>query len=520
MKNSLTYKMIVYLLLATIVPIVTSSVITYQLTTHAAKDKAIAESQNLLFYGASNLVQYMEVIDKLSLSFYYDVSLGGTLYKVIEEGRNDYRSKMTIHQTLLRISNFLPDIYQVRLDILKNRKSYQMIDKNLILESTMIDPKNSKSPSEHGQVIPTHDSDPSGMKSGTSYTSKQVVSYYRPIYKIPKNNKLSTKYMDWIIVKGIPYHILYKDARSVALTNSLVYVALLAFLVISTIWISIHFTKPIKQLTRTITKIEQGNVHAELTTTRTDEVGVLIRRFQQMMSTINNLILREFRLELANKTNQLKALQAQINPHFLNNALQSIGTLALQRKERKIYSLISSLGQMMNYQMLSSEIIVPFSDEVRYVQSYIELQKQRFEDELIVLQDYDKEALAVPIPKMILQPLVENYFKHGFLSNNVPGQLCISAVITEKNRLKVVVEDNGPGIEESERLMLQTRLDTLENHWIHEVSDKRIGLTNVLSRLRLYCGPDASMEIVPRSTGGLCVTLIIPVIGDGNFENK
>src|SRR5690606_32656020 len=147
---------------------------------------------------------------------------------------------------------------------------------------------------------------------------------------------------NWLLVKRIPYEMLYEDARQLTLINSLVLSLFLIIAVIATLYISIWFTNPIKQLIRYITHIEHGRFESSVGIQRSDEIGILARRFQQLMERLHQLILREYRLELANKTNQLKALQAQVNPHFLNNAVQSIGTLALQHADRKVYSLISS----------------------------------------------------------------------------------------------------------------------------------------------------------------------------------
>jgi two-component system sensor histidine kinase YesM len=573
-----------------------SGIISYQLTTRYTEKEEIAKNRNLLFYGASHLSQYMESINQISLSFYNDVILGGTLFKIINEGLSDYQSKMTISQTLLRISNFLPDIYQVRLDIFKSGKSYQLVNKNLIMESTVAGPA-VVSDSLYGQVEPTHNSRLSGTRTTSMYTSKPVVSFHRPIYEIPGQEimghltidftldsiariakqlhvpgeelyildtsghvvyasdetltgtvwqapwlgrilddfrpsgefvwsdqrfdgiytytRLGNHFMDWIIVKGVPYSMLYNNARNVAMVNAAINAAFLAVVLAATVWISIRFTKPILQLARTMAKVEQGHVNIKLTTKRNDEIGILIRRFQQMMSTINNLVLREMRLQLANRTNQLKALQAQMNPHFLNNALQSIGTLALQRQELKIYSLVSSLGQMMNYHMNTDEIIVALADEIRYVQSYLELQKQRFENVLIVHEHYDESALNIPVPKMILQPLVENVFKHGFSAREGAGELWITCRKPEEGPLLVMVEDNGKGMSERERLALQERFNNLENKWVHEISNQEVGLVNVLTRLRLYYGPEASIRIERSRQGGLSVSLRIPVSQGG-----
>lgn len=146
-----------------------------------------------------------------------------------------------------------------------------------------------------------------------------------------------------------------------------------------TIYISIRFTAPIKQLIRYITRIQAGQVQLgqmqqDIELTRTDEMGILANRFHGLMQDLNQMVMREYRLELANKSNQLMALQAQINPHFLNNALQSIGTLALQHDAPKVYALIASLAKMMHYSMNTNESVVPLGKELDHIKAYLELQ--------------------------------------------------------------------------------------------------------------------------------------------------
>jgi two-component system, sensor histidine kinase YesM len=318
---------------------------------------------------------------------------------------------------------------------------------------------------------------------------------------------ISTSFAQWTLVKRVPYEHLYKNARQLTLINSLIVFSFLIVAVVATLYISFHFTSPIKQLIRYINKIEAGKLDAELDTQRTDEIGILSRRFHQMMQRLDQLINKEYRLELANKTNQLKALQAQVNPHFMNNALQSIGTLALQNNEKKIYSLISSLGKMMRYQMNTNEVLVPISAEIDYVKAYLDLQSQRFEEKLNFHIDVDEEAKRIEVPRMILQPIVENCFKHGFMKQNNVGDIHITAELAHPHELVVQVEDNGAGMEEKELAALQTRLNLTHSG----VEGNSIGLSNVLSRLRLYFDRNAFITLENKHPQGLKVTLSIPL---------
>jgi len=324
--------------------------------------------------------------------------------------------------------------------------------------------------------------------------------------------KLSTPWMEWTLVKRIPYETLYRDARQLTLINSLVVSLFLIIAAIAALYISYRFTNPIKQLIRYINKIETGNMDADIDIHRTDEIGILAKRFHQLMQRINQLIIREYRLELASKTNQLKALQAQVNPHFMNNALQSIGTLALQNGDRKVYSLISSLGKMMRYHMRADSTSVPLSAELDYVRSYLALQRQRFDENLHYHIEADERAGAVRVPKMILQPLVENVFKHGIQPALGPGEIDISCRMAEPSLLEIRVADNGAGMEEEERIRLQAVLDRTASALEPDGEEGgRIGLINILSRLRLYFNDQVQMKLENRTPRGLRVTITIPL---------
>lgn len=277
--------------------------------------------------------------------------------------------------------------------------------------------------------------------------------------------RVKTSYLDWVLVKRIPDEVLYKGARELAAIHTMVFIAFLLVVIVATVYISFRVTAPIKQLIGYINRIKTGNLQVEIEVKGSDELAILGTRFAAMMRTINELILREYRLELANKTNELKALQSQINPHFINNAMQSIGTLALQRGDKQIYSLISALGKMMRYSMNTNDSIVPLSAEADHVKAYFNLQKQRFGPHLQCSIEIEREALAVKVPKMILQPLAENYFKHGFDPAepeplfSVKGQLSGDAA---HRVLHLEVLDNGKGIAAADLAELKRRLHQVD----------------------------------------------------------
>lgn len=311
----------------------------------------------------------------------------------------------------------------------------------------------------------------------------------------------------WLVAKQIPYSYLYSNASSVLRINLVVLLTFLLVAIAAALSVSIWVTSPIKRLTESIRRIKLGKLQFGGDLERSDEVGVLGSAIKNMVETIDNLIMRELRLELANKDNQLKALQAQINPHFIFNTLQSIGAVALHNKVPKIYELTSSLGLMMRYNMNTEESVVPLSKEIAHVEAYLELQKQRFKDKLHAVVDLGGDAgLDTQVPKMILQPIVENCFKHGF-NSALQAEISIRAERRD-GMLYVTVTDNGPG-------MLPERLHELQRRIARDApvgtQGSSIGLMNVVSRLRLFFNDEAVVTAGNAKPRGFYVQIGIPL---------
>ncbi|KGE21015.1 sensor histidine kinase [Paenibacillus wynnii] len=309
------------------------------------------------------------------------------------------------------------------------------------------------------------------------------------------------------IVKLVPYEDLYSDARTITRINGGVGILFLIIGGIAAVLISFGFTRPIKKLISYTQKVQIGQLDAYVDSEREDEFGLLTRKITGMTRTINDLILKEYRLEIANKTNQLKALQAQVNPHFLYNALQSIATLSLRYNAPKVYDLIYSLGSIMRYSMTTERTHVPLQDEIEHVENYMILQKERFgEEELQLNIDVEEAVRAIIVPKMILQPLVENIFKHGFEDGIRQGLVSISCSLDDNERLVIAVKDNGKGISTEHLAELEAGLMNIQG-----TDHEEIGLRNVLARLRLQISEEAQLRMDRNVDNGVTVTMIIPL---------
>ncbi|NMO97232.1 histidine kinase [Paenibacillus lemnae] len=320
----------------------------------------------------------------------------------------------------------------------------------------------------------------------------------------------------WTIVKEIPSSYLLQSADKAALINILLLAFSLILIIGASIWVSVYVTKPIRGLVGLMSQVRSGNMTVDVQSDRKDEIGILHRRFSSMMDTINNLILREYKLKLANSNNQLRALQAQVNPHFMNNALQTIGTLALEHNMKRIYSLISALARMMRYSMYNTDKPVTLATELKHVEDYIELQKERFENQFHILYDVKDSTRELLIPKMLIQPLVENFFKHGMDPLSDQNVIGIRSGWHSGSALEITVENNGRSMPEPALMKLQDKLKEIEALDIEQLevfeegtsdSEGGIGLLNTLTRLKLFYRGEAGFRVDNVAEGGFRVTM-------------
>ncbi|MGG1676127.1 sensor histidine kinase [Neobacillus sp. NRS-1170] len=318
----------------------------------------------------------------------------------------------------------------------------------------------------------------------------------------------SNSFKNWYIVKRIPYDVLYQSARQTALTNILIGIITLVIVLMATLFISFRLTAPIKILIANMKKVEKGEFEADFESLGNDEIGMLGRHFKLMIAKINELIEREYKLEIENKSSQLRVLQSQINPHFLYNAFQSIGTLALKLKAVPVYSLLTSLSTIMRYSMNMREDIVPFASELKHVKAYLSLQKQRFDEQFEFNLSIQQEVEEIPVPKMILQPIVENCFKHGFDQKVEKTIIHIEGYLLNDDSVCIKVKDNGIGVNEEQ-------LKKIKHELVHGVPKEEkqreaIGLKNIYDRLQIYYNNKATMDVCSGEESGFIVTINIP----------
>ncbi|MFF2483870.1 sensor histidine kinase [Paenibacillus sp. NPDC058071] len=312
-------------------------------------------------------------------------------------------------------------------------------------------------------------------------------------------------------------HILYKKVpvqtvlREVAQTrNTMLGISgiLLILLVITTAILSMRFTKPLIQLMRHMVKVGNGEFESELIVKSHDEIGAISATFNQMSRKINYMLNEQYKNEIILKTAQLKMLQSQINPHFFNNTLQAIGGVALEKGVDEIEYMARVLSSMLRYSISATGNDVPLSAEIENIQQYLTIQKFRFEERLNYSLEVDEKYLDIRIPKLILQPLVENAIIHGIEKSIKLGTIMIK-VYAEHGCLVIMIADNFEGMHPERLADLQAKLnDAAPNDWINLQNH---GILNGFYRLKLRYGDRFRMEIDSDKTKGTTVALHIPI---------
>lgn len=323
---------------------------------------------------------------------------------------------------------------------------------------------------------------------------------------------ISSSLVDWKIIELKTEDELFGTADRILLWQILMLAGAGAICVSSLFLVVIHLTKPLRELKNYASSVEKGNLTVNIrdytSYHRMDEIGILIVHMENMMKTIREMFVRQKKLGQAQRNIEMKMLLAQINPHFIYNTLQSISTQALIHGDKDTYQLLVRLGAEMQYSMNLEKEVVHLKEEMQYVENYLVLQQQRFENRFHFEIWINPEDESITVPKMSLQPLVENAIKHGKIHQTPGGFIKIQTARSDKH-LEILLADNGLGCPENRRKELNEALEHLKEDDVYV--KEHIGMKNVGYRLRLLYGDKVSMRIETSVWNGAQVTIRIPL---------
>ncbi len=278
-------------------------------------------------------------------------------------------------------------------------------------------------------------------------------------------------------------------------------IAVLICIIIYTVFVSRKITGPIRTLTEKAARFGEGDFSKLPLETDTEELLLLDKGFDEMADRISSLIEKQIRDERALHKTELELLQAQINPHFLYNTLDSIAILAECGREDDAVAMVNSLSDFFRVSLSKGKDIIPLENEISHVTSYLQIQQIRYSDILKYDIQVPDELKQYYVPKLILQPLVENALYHGIKNRRGLGSIRIFGEDSNGDIL-LTVSDNGAGMDEEQVSALQAG--------IYQDRHTGLGLVNVHKRIRLYCGQQYGLCFVSKKGEGTSVSLRLP----------
>lgn len=318
---------------------------------------------------------------------------------------------------------------------------------------------------------------------------------------------------EWTIVNIIDTDVYRKDIYGMVKAVALLVATITCLYFLAVFLISKKYIQTIQKIAQGIHNYEgTGEEQIQVDMDEKNELYVIVRQFNIMTARVNSLVekLKQKNEEIraaaiSQKHAEIKALEAQVNPHFLFNTLDSINWRAIEHDEEEISNMLGTLGSLLRYSISNIDMEVVLEAEISWLKKYIFLQRDRFQYSFDCLYDITDDAMAFPIYKMLLQPIIENAILHAFEDVREGGMIYVRAAVRQDRKLEIHVRDNGSGMKAD--LLDGIRREIKENG---PLNSKSIGISNVIHRLRLYYLEEAEITVNSIWGEGTEFILVIP----------
>ena len=308
-----------------------------------------------------------------------------------------------------------------------------------------------------------------------------------------------------VVVKSVPRSVIAGSASDTILAGLFAGGLLAAISLVLSVVFSFRISRPIAELAQSMQHATVPSFDQMRGQSR-DDVRLLQEGYEALTLRMKNLVQKEYEQEMELKQAHLLALQAQINPHFLNNTLNLLGGMAMAKGVPEVYAIARAMGDMFRYAAGGEGDLVTLNQEVTHTRNYLLIQEHRFAGRCSTTVRVDPEILTTPIPRFTLQPLVENAFEHGLQGKKGEWNVTIRGCRQTRGTM-VVVQDNGTGMSHDSVSTLRAGL----RHELHETrSTRSIGLRNVNARLRLHFGDGFGLRIFSLPKEGTRVVVVLP----------
>lgn len=263
-----------------------------------------------------------------------------------------------------------------------------------------------------------------------------------------------------------------------------------------------RLTRRLKLLVKGLKSVRDDNINIKMTVENHDEFGELAESFNHMTYRIHDLIERVYKAQIMEKESELKALEAQINPHFLYNALSTISWMARKVNAENIDNLSLQLSQFYRLVLSKGNSIITVEDEINLLKAYVEIEMIRFESMFRVVYDLDEKAFSCSMVKIILQPIAENTINHGIAPKDCIGTMIVSLRQDEENLYFTIIDD-GVG-------MNRTTLENINKGQVIKKRESGYAIHNIMERIRSVYGEKGKISIISRPGIGCTVNIVIP----------
>lgn len=314
---------------------------------------------------------------------------------------------------------------------------------------------------------------------------------------------------DWTTYLYMPVDELAVEGNILKRNLMLIVVILVLFAIVSSFYFSNIITRPIKRLMRNMTLVEQGKFDNLPPVKSNDEIGLLATRFEHMSAELKEMVERIYQEQVEKAEAEIRALQAQINPHFLYNTLNSLKWIASMQRSDKIVEMTEALISLLRYSAKTEERLVTVRDELDNIRNYLTIQKVRYFNKISVSYFIEEDVLDSPILKLTIQPIVENAIFHGIADLEEDGLITISAVRNGENEVIITVSDNGKGMNAETVERLRKRMNGSEG----DIGS--IGVSNVHNRLQRVFGINYGLQFQSEEGSGTTFIISIPAHSGG-----
>ena len=328
---------------------------------------------------------------------------------------------------------------------------------------------------------------------------------HEKIYTISRSEKTG-----WTVVGCMNVAELLKGSRQAQRVYVVCAAGLIVLALILSRLLARNITYPIQRLRDSMKKVQTGEFPTiDLEVSSENEIGSLTKSFNVMTHRIQELMAQNIHEQEQKRKSELKALQSQINPHFLYNTLDSIIWMAEGKKNEEVVLMTASLARFLRQSISNKDELVSIGQEAEYARSYLTIQKMRYKDKLEFQIDISPAIFGVKIIKLVLQPIIENAIYHGLKYKDSKGFLIVRGY-REGEKAVLEVEDNGVGMDE------ETLSHIFEKHKVNYHSNG-VGVYNVQKRLKLYYGEEYGIVYKSRKNEGTRAVITIPVETGGKL---